>query len=768
MLANASAVKLREYERIFTGSNQDIGYENPILGFTSDTTLLTLPVDKITYFHYPMSAPSGLLVNSDLVNAGAVAGTTPYRSDKIWKKLANYASTSIWGNTQPVGKQTGIWLCSWLSGNPADQDVAPVWKDRWFNPGYIDPFTALFVSNPISSIIIDIDSQMTFDKGCWYRYFHIGNEYNQNIVNSLTGNSNLKLHLDDWSQNPIELSPFNNISNIQNYTTDSVSYLGVNPTEKPLDSCLNLDGINQDCRVLYNSSYTLTGNMSYSIWAYSQNWNEVQGNHILSKNYRGGWSLKYSNGFFTPIIFVSDITNGNIVFLNSDGKIIFNKALPTGSNPRAAIVDNELFTYVLDNGIYEGAKHLYKIDYTGDIIDFVNFNTSETLKNIAIDGNNDLWVLSDNSISGFDSNLDCTSAFNVLSTINYIDFNVNGILGSNEFNFVYTTSGNSIVAQNSAIVVTCDRYDNIWKLEGANTFIKSDPTNSTVLLSGLVGISTDLSGRNINFTNEYVNGTYVDYVWFLQQADQSIYKYDTDGILIKRIDLSKYNVNPYVMNDFTGYQRCRKFDFAKYGRTPQVKADITLKVSDVSAVNLTLSIPSTSIANNEWHMFTFTYDQSAINLYMDAMLRDSKTISYDNSIFYKYENCLLLGANIGKNLTVDEELDLDKLHFKGKLDDLRIYDIVLNNSDIRHIYLNKFNYHNIKWNMPSGEQSYLEEIERFFKFKLPGMKSQYFNIKLKDLNITDENIRSMIEDIIKNTIKKVTPAYSQLYKIIWE
>lgn len=764
----ASAVKLREYERIFTGTNQDMGYENPILGFISDTTLQVFPTDKMTYFHYPMAAPSGLLVDSDLINAGAVAGTIPYRSDRIWKKMANYSTSSIWGNSQPIGKQTGIWLCAWLSGNPSDLDVQPVWKDRWFNSGYIDAFTAAFVSNAPSAVIVDMDSEMIFDKGCYYRYYHIGNNYNETIVNSLTGDSNLKLHIEDWSEAPVDLSPYNNTSYIENYTVDTISYNGVNASEKLLDNCLALDGINQDCRVLYNSSYTLTGDLTYCVWVYSKDWTNVQGNHILSKNFRGGWNLKYSNGFSTPIIFVSDRNNGNIAFLNNEGKLLITKTLPVSSKPVAAAIDDELYTWVVDNGLYDNAKHLYKIDYNGDIIDAVNFDSSETLKNLAIDGNNDIWVLSNGSVSGFDSNLNCISAVTVLSSINYIDFNINGTLGMNEYNFVYTTSGNSIVATNSSTTVACDRNDNIWILQDSNSFIKKDPTNTITLLSGTVGISTDLSGRNIGFTNEYVDGVYKDYVWFLQEADQYFYKYSSDGELISRIDVSKYNINPYILNDFTGYQRCRKFNYARYNRIAQVQTDIYLRVSENSAVNLTLSIPTTAIANNEWHMFTFTYDQSAINLYMDANLRDSMSMSYDNSIYYKYENPLTIGANIGKILSLDEELDINDLHFKGKIDDLRIYDIVLNTSDIRYIYLNKFNYHDIKWNMPTGDQSYLEEIERFFKFKLSGLKSQYFNIRLSGLNITDESIRYMIENIIKNTIKKISPAYTQLYRIIWE
>jgi len=112
-------------------------------------------------------------------------------------------------------------------------------------------------------------------------------------------------------------------------------------------------------------------------------------------------------------------------------------------------------------------------------------------------------------------------------------------------------------------------------------------------------------------------------------------------------------------------------------------------------------------------------------------------------------------------------LEYDKLSFNGKIDDVRIYSCILNNYDLWYIYALKYDYENISWHMPTGEQCYLEEVERFFKFKLPGQKAQYYNIKLIGLQITDPSVRAMIEDIIYDTVKKIAPAHTELYKIIW-
>jgi len=766
MFNHASAIKLREYERIFTGSNQEGGYENPILNFVSDTTLQTFQCDKVTYFHYPLVADSLPLSSSTLIACGAVASHIPYRSDKIWKKMANYRSSSIWGNSQPVGKQTGVWLCSWLSGNMLELSSTPIWMDRWFNPGYIDAQTAMYIAKPLSSVIQDIPSEMTFDPGCWYKYFHVGNEYNTTIINTLTGinNTQLKLHLDDWSEIPIDKSPYNNTAYIENFTTDCISYNGVNRYERPEDTCLSVNE-KQHCHVLHNSAYALSGSMSYSVWVNSDDWNNIIGSNIISKNFRGGWGLKYDNGFYTPTMTLLD-RSGHMLCMNSSGKIIKYHELPLPSEPIAVVLDSNLFAWVLDNGIYNGYKHLYKIDYNGDIRDNVRFETSETLKSLAIDGEDNIWVLANGSVSGFDNYLgNLITSFATTLTTNYIDISLSNQVSGSETTFTFDNSGNIVtVGNNQSFAYQAD--DTLWVLSGANLFYKTDLLGN-MILSGNVGLSTDLSGRNINFTQTIINGIPTTYVWILQEADQALWKYDINGNLLERVNISEYNFNPYIVGDFTGYQRNRKFDYVKWNKTPQIQAEIFLNTTPLSGKKYILSIPTSEIAN-DWHMFTFTFNQSSINLYMDSILRTSQNFGEPVYINYLYDNPLVLGSNTGKLESLDTELFLSDVAFVGAIDDLRIYDIMLNNSDIRHLYFSKFDFKDLNWNMPTNEQSYLEEIERFFKFKMSGSKSPYYNIKLINLGITDSSTRELIENIIRKTIKKVAPAYTELYKIIWE
>ena len=72
-----SAIYLREYEKLFLGTNQEEGYENPYLGFSADTTQQVFAADSVTYFHYPQTASQISLSSSGLIEAGAISGRAP-------------------------------------------------------------------------------------------------------------------------------------------------------------------------------------------------------------------------------------------------------------------------------------------------------------------------------------------------------------------------------------------------------------------------------------------------------------------------------------------------------------------------------------------------------------------------------------------------------------------------------------------------------------------------------------------------------------------
>ena len=372
----------REYKKIFVGTNQDVGYDNPFLCFDSSTHLIELATDKLTYFHMPDNSISIPLSSAGFIEDGAIAGPVPYYSDKLWKKMADYKKYVNWGDATPEYQQTGVWLCAWLSGSINDPEQTPIWKERWYDPGYLTETQAYMVNTPAVS---DIDAQMSLDPRCLYAYFHVGNETNTNIINLVSADCDLRVSIGNWSVSTQDLSIYNNTIKLHNFNNNIQTVL---PAHQDV---LTLNGVNQDAIVEYSKDNNLRDGLSYNVWLYTDNWMNIKGHHILSNNFRGGWNLRASNNFYTPLVAVYDVS-GSVFVFNTNGDNIMTKQLSGNSSPVSLNIDDESFIWILDNGLYNGYKHLYKIDFDNNIVAYVNLVSSYDYINSYIDYNSNIHV----------------------------------------------------------------------------------------------------------------------------------------------------------------------------------------------------------------------------------------------------------------------------------------------------------------------------------------------------------------------------------------
>jgi hypothetical protein len=778
-------VNLRNYQRIFTGTNQEYGYEKPFLSFTGSTTELTFEKDKSTYFHYPRESALISVSASKLIENGAIPGTAPYRADRIWKKQADYENNIWWGNSTPAENENGTWLCAWLSGNPNNPNQKPVWMDRYYLPGYLnDAF--VYVSN--TPEVWDTPSSLTFESGVWYRYDHIGEDTNTAIVNYLTTDGGMKLHLDNWDEITPDESGNSNVAFIENYNAAMIQPYSVS-LERPQDTSLKLNGNYQSSFVRYSTGIALLSSMSFSFWARANDWNNVQGNHFISKNLRGGWCVKYNNGFFTPTMHVYDLS-GQVHTYSTDGGLVLVKEYPGNSQIQSIAIDSEFYTWVLDNGIYDSYKHAYKVDYNGDVIAQIEFPTSINLSGMYVDISDNVYVY---------SSLGTLSAYNTfgtsLSSYSNISKQANALMGldgtvcidNNGFLWeirdgnIYRDEYTLITSIPDALKIDCDSNNNIWILHGERSYSKYNRSGE-LIITGEIGSAITYGERAIHFTNEYYNGSNKDFVWFYQEVDRAIYKHDTDGNFVFRLDTTQFDMAPRGVGDCTGFKWHRLNNFDINRETPQIEAELYVydgtqeKLRETNPpLKYTFSTDSSALANQDWHMFSFTFeyaptsDTGEMKFYLDSTLRETiSNIPSGHIIYYEYENPLYIGANVGKIKSLGEEIKSSQLFFNGSIDDVRIYDCVLDISDLRHIYFERYGFRDMKWNMFTPEHDYIEEIVRFFKHKMPGIKSQFYNIRLTGSKITDPNTRTIIEDIIRDVISKTAPMHTDLFNIIWD
>lgn len=234
----------REYDKLFTGTNQIYGDDNISSGYNSYITTINLKADHVTYFHPPQDMYPYEKININdcgLIEAGAIGGDTPIVADKIFKKAADYKYNTPWG--APLDEETGVWLCSWLRSNTGTdwsdkttykrdllvnfrgvtykcledntnvqpnldpstwevvRDASSVWVDRYYNPKHYTATEALkvegqyyeysskfdFVVDKLKShkqIIFDKKSDLCIEPGSLYAYYRIGSNENQSIINT--------------------------------------------------------------------------------------------------------------------------------------------------------------------------------------------------------------------------------------------------------------------------------------------------------------------------------------------------------------------------------------------------------------------------------------------------------------------------------------------------------------------------------------------------------------------------------------------------------
>jgi uncharacterized repeat protein (TIGR02543 family) len=90
--------------------------------------------------------------------------------------------------------------------------------------------------------------------------------------------------------------------------------------------------------------------------------------------------------------------------------------------------------------------------------------------------------------------------------------------------------------------------------------------------------------------------------------------------------------------------------------------------------------PVHQISTEQFHYFTVTYDDSQIKLYINAELKSEKTIPFAKTLDNSYD--MLIGAFF----TNDGKTVFSKGFFDGLLDELRVYNRALSESEIQTLY----------------------------------------------------------------------------------
>ena len=370
----------REYQKIFNGTNQIKGDDTMHLGYTSYTDKIVLYSDQVTYFHmpnsmkpftwmninyrrvpeYPRNAITGNIeypnpaqifpvavgASQDfnyedfvgLIRAGAVCGSTPLGSDKIFKKRADYRFNTPWGDAGLAGNKDdstfGTFLCSWLCNAPDDkleEKYGPVWMDRYyddskFSEHQIMDKPANCQSNFLAAIdndssYIDVASQLNLERGVMYAYHHIGPKDNKRLIEAFSKymyHEDLNAYTRQTAGNDVRIS--NHTEDNYNIYSFTGSEYGKVPPPDP--------------------SY---GDFRISFWMSSEDWTKPFGHQIYG-NYTNDGIAVVNDDVITPVLVLPD--DDRIIVTNTDGVTLTDipdteyTDLSSSNNPTVSVTRN--------------------------------------------------------------------------------------------------------------------------------------------------------------------------------------------------------------------------------------------------------------------------------------------------------------------------------------------------------------------------------------------------------------------------------------------
>jgi len=297
---------------------------------------------------------------------------------------------------------------------------------------------------------------------------------------------------------------------------------------------------------------------------------------------------------------------------------------------------------------------------------------------------------------------------------------------------------------------------------------------------------SELSATNLNtiqFAATYEQSSEKeqdDFFWIIDSNNKILNKTDSsfervacfflpdslDPINTSDEDFMSYS---FTKPPITAYDWHRKYTWINGGKLDNnFSASVyTLSGNNISKNTLSSSTP---LYDKQWYHIALTYDKPSgvLKMYLDNILVSEKVIDANQDVYNFFDNGVVIGATQLKTGTINSELNCNMYSFNGQIYDTRIYDYELTQSKLANIILESIKIEPIEWNIQVNKRQYMEQIERFFMNRVPGNASQFYKIKLSGFDITDQSIKNTIEEIVKQNIERISPAYTTLYGIEWE
>ena len=821
----------RDYTSISTGCNQIAGNENVHANYRDYTELLTFESNKLTYFHMPadMYPYKQLNVNdAGLLASGAIAGDQPARSDKVFKKRANYADYSPWGST--IDEQSGTYLCTWLywTGNESDE---PIWLDRYYNPAkytiydamtarplveLVTTFDNMVLDNPgvEDFVVFDKTSDLCFEPGSLYAYHRLGDTDIYNSINKLQSNL-VQYNLTTYKNlegNDASIV-YDNDSSIYTFTGDQIGKTAI------------LDGL------LDTNSFSI----NYSM--YSKDWSLPFGSQLFGNFNNNGFGV-FNNQRYTPVY----IQPGEVTKLyNSNLEEVLTLPISSREAFKAPISDN-IFIYNDDNNgsvyeydlngvlrersnvpIYDGttdpptllspicithdSEYIYLV-YNNTSYSKIDLRTEDItlmegilqLQSNPFDVSTDITqvVVIDGNMYGFDQHATHVQVSN--NSILWLSKNTvyeylitprvyNIVLESADYIIRDITADNN----NNKYIIYRDYYNTSDIIDYYLIKISKDSlveynqqlTSISNTLSALTPSSTFISSyslENIQGDDVEFYNLITDYLSSYQEYNPESGESDT-----KYVDVT--NIVSITPEGALASKVAKQIPILTYTGVNNQLYDITSNISQPGN-NLIFKLRLRNTYNKDrfediklsldvskldrgWHQLCYDYNATTgkVLLFIDSNLVKSYDFPPGK---YRFTDMsiqqYLIGATAAHNGVMFSEFLRQPGYYMSKnfkIKDFYIYNTSINYFDIKFFYRSIKTLRSLKWTIPCNSRNYIDEIQHVFKHGRPPIKVDNYNIDILSDQITLPTMQQDLSYDLKLRLIDEQPVRTTVDDINW-
>lgn len=225
----------------------------------------------------------------------------------------------------------------------------------------------------------------------------------------------------------------------------------------------------------------------------------------------------------------------------------------------------------------------------------------------------------------------------------------------------------------------------------------------------------------------------------------------------------------------TGYDYQRKYGSKIYPEDSISFRITTQNTKSPFEVQREIVNISKAILEPGWHQLSVVGDieSGKISFYVDGKLNSE--VSRNKNLFGIKMNEPPSHFSVGTNMAATEPLNQylkkkSNYNFSGKLSSILFIQRPLKWYEIDGLYkeIIKGSFTDLIWDIPYVPRAYVEKISLAYQLKVPALKSNFVNVRLKNnsLTLTNKNINKLTETISQNIIKAYLPVNSKIFTFL--